>query len=252
VSTSSTPTITPITLSLPEVSIQAISFLHIAFYFLLASIIYYLSKKSLTLFAQSGALRKGGPLFYLLNTAIFLAPILVIFYGMTTVSKQSLFVGLLFFIVFSTVLALTLIEPAKALFASLLLYMRADFSAGDHVSFSSGKEGEVVSVGPLHIILNSKTGSRIVIPAHLALKDSYEVHVKRGGPAIVVSLSAEHISRPHLEKLAHLCPYKRKDSDVRISTINGEHKLSIEINHRDCRPWVYRYFENHLQKPYLG
>lgn len=233
--------------SLPQISIQAVSFLQVAFYFVLAGFIYYFSRKSLRILTQTGVLKKASPLSYGLNVLIFLAPLVIVVFGMTTVSKQSLFVSLLFFIVFSAVLTITLIEPARALFASLLLYLRADFRPGDHVTFASGKEGEVVSVGPLHIILNSKNGSRIVIPAHIAIKESYEIHVKRGGPAIVLSVSANKVSRKNLEKLAHLCPYKRKDSDVRISTINGEHKLSIEIVNRDCRHWVYRYFETHEQ-----
>jgi len=243
----STSELTQMTQSLPQISIQAVSFLQVAFYFGLAGFIYYFSRKSLRILTQSGVLKKSSPLSYSLSVLIFLAPLFIVVFGMTTVSKQSLFISLLFFIVFSAVLTFTLVEPARALFASLLLYLRADFRPGDHVTFESGKEGEVVSVGPLHIILNSKSGSRIVIPAHVAIKESYEIHVKRGGPAIVLSVSANKVSRKNLEKLAHLCPYKRKDSDVRISTINAEHKLSIEIVNRDCRPWVYKYFETHEQ-----
>ena len=41
--------------------------------------------------------------------------------------------------------------------------------------------------------------------------------------------------------------FKKKNSDIRISTQDGIHKLHIEVINRECRPWVNKYFEQHPQ-----
>ena len=82
---------------------------------------------------------------------------------------------------------------------------------------------------------------------HQILNQPYEVHAKKGGPSININIPSEKITRRNLERLAHLCAFKRKGSDIRISTAEGQHKLSIEIINRESRQWVQKYFEKHTR-----
>jgi small-conductance mechanosensitive channel len=110
-----------------------------------------------------------------------------------------------------------------------------------------GIEGEIQNIGALNIQIQSKSGSRTYLPNHRILNQAFEIHAKKGGPSIVIDIPADKISRRNLEKLAHLCAFKRKGSDIRISSTDNFHKLSIEIINREARPWVQRYFEKHIQ-----
>ncbi|MEM7646992.1 MAG: mechanosensitive ion channel domain-containing protein [Pseudomonadota bacterium] len=243
-STSSAPN--SFSFDLPELSLQVISFLQIGIYVLLALIVYYFSRRLVQVMSNTGALEKRTFYFQFLNVATFVLPGLIFLYGLTSVSQDSLFVSLVFFVIVSIVFGFALVDPARSLFASILINLRGDVRVGDFISIN-GIEGEIVMIGAFNLRILSKSGARIFVPTHQVLRNPYEIHAKKGGPSIVLSLPADKISKKNLERLAHLCPFKRKGSDIRISTVDTSHKLSIEIVNREARPWVYRYFENHFQ-----
>ena len=233
-------------IELPELSLQVVSFLQIGFYIALAIIVYYFTRRLMQLMSSTGALEKRTLYYQVINLSTFILPGLIFLYGLTNVSEDSLFVSLLFFVIFSIVFGFSLVEPTKALFASLLIAVRGDLKVGDYITFE-GFEGEITAIGAFNLIVHSKTGARTVIPTQRIMQNTYEVHAKKGGPSIVLNVPSDKISKKNLERLAHLCPFKRKGSDIRISTLEGNHKLSIEIINRECRPWVNKYFERHSQ-----
>ncbi len=233
-------------MDLPELSLQVVSFLQIGFFVLLASFTYYVMRRFLLAMRSTGALEKKTVFYQIINVSTFLLPGFIFLYGLTNVSQDSLFVSLLFFVIFSIIAGFALVEPSKSILASILITIRGDLKVGDYISFDS-IEGEIHAIGAFNILLLSKNGSRTFIPTHQILQRPYEVHAKKGGPSIMISVSADKISKRNLERLAHLCSFKRKGSDIRISTLDGQHKLSIEIVNRESRPWVQKYFERHTQ-----
>lgn len=233
-------------MELPELSLQVVSFLSIGFYIALAILVYYFTRRLLQLMSNTGALEKRTLYYRIINASTFVLPGFIFLYGLTNVSQDSLFVSLLFFVIFSIVFGFSLVEPAKALFSSLLITIRGDLKVGDYITFE-GVEGEITSIGAFNLIVHSKSGARTVIPTQRVMQNTYEVHAKKGGPSVILNISAEKINKQNLTRLAHLCPFKRKGSDIRISTLDGYHKLSIEIINRECRSWVNKYFERHSQ-----
>lgn len=230
----------------PELSLQVISFLQIGFYILLAILIYYLSRRMLMIFGNTGALEKRTLSFQILNISTFILPGFVFLYGLTSVSQDSLFVSLLFFVIFSIIFGFSLVDPSRNLLASLIITVRGDLKVGDYISINK-IEGEIYAIGALNVLLINKSGARTFVPTYQILQQPYEVHAKKGGPSIMVNVPADNISKRNLERLAHLCPFKRKGTDVRISTLDGSHKLSLEIVNRESRPWVIKYFDKHTQ-----
>ena len=241
---STIPVANSLPIDLPELSLQVASFLQIGLFALLAALVYYVARRLLFGISNTGALGKKTIFYRVINVATFIVPGLIFLYGLTQVSQDSLFVSLLFFVVFSIIFGFALVDPAKSILASLLITIRGDLKVGDYITI--GKiEGEIFSIGAFNILILSKTGSKTYIPTNQILQSPYEVHAKKGGPSIVVNVPSEKINKQNLERLAHLCAFKRKGSDIRISTQDGVHKLSIEIINRECRPWVHRYFEQH-------
>lgn len=229
-------------MDLPELSLQVVSFLQIAFYIMLSIFVYFLIRRLILLMGSTGALEKRTLFYQVINISTFVLPGFVFLYGLTTVSQDSLFVSLLFFVIFSIIIGFALVEPSKNLLSSLIISIRGDLRVGDYISFSE-TEGEIYSIGAFNVLLLSKNGSRTFVPTQKLLQNPYEIHAKKGGPSIMINVSADKISKKNLERLAHLCPFKRKGSDIRISTLDGQHKLSIEIVNRESRSWVNQYFE---------
>ena len=238
----STSSVNSFPMDLPELSLQVISFLQIGFFILLATFAYFIVRRLMMIMGNTGALEKRTLVYQVVNISTFLVPGFIFLYGLTTVSQDSLFVSLLFFVIFSIIIGFALVEPSKNLLASLLITLRGELRVGDYISFDK-IEGEINHIGAFNVLLTSKSGSRTFIPTQKLLQNPYEVHAKKAGPSIMINVAAEKMSKRNLERLAHLCPFKRKGSDIRISTLDGQHKLSIEIVNRECRPWVTRYFE---------
>lgn len=235
----------PLSQALPDLSLQVISFLEIGIYILMAASIYYMARKSLFTIRQTGVLERRTLTYQLLNISTFLIPGFIFLYGLTQVSKDSLFVSLLFFVIFSIVFGFSLVDPVKSILAAILITIRGDLKLGDYISLGE-TEGEVHSIGAFNILVITKNGSRTFIPTQKILNHPYEIHAKKGGPSILINVPSTKISKRNLEKLAHLCAFKRRGSDVRISTTEGFHKLSIEIVNREARPWVQKYFDKHI------
>jgi small-conductance mechanosensitive channel len=231
---------------LPELSLQVISLLQIGFYLALSTLSYYLARRILLAMGNTGALEKRTLTFQFFNISTFILPALIFLFGLTSVSQDSLFVSLLFFVVFSIVVGFSLVAPSKSILAALLITIRGDLRVGDYITMGD-LEGEIANIGAFNILILGKNGSRTFIPTHQLLNEAYEVHAKKGGPSIMVNIPSDKISKRNLERLAHLCAFKRKGSDIRISTMEGQHRLSIEIVNREARPWVQKYFEKHLQ-----
>lgn len=238
--------ISSLLIDLPELSLQVVSFLQIGFFLLFATLTYYVSRRFLLAFSSSGAVEKRTFSFQFLNISTFVLPGFIFLYGLTQVSQDSLFVSLLFFVIFSIVFGFSLVEPTKSVLASLLITIRGDLKPGDYITMGE-IEGEIINVGAFNIFVLSKNGSRTFIPTHQILQHPYEIHAKKGGPSITVNIPADKITKRNLERLAHLCAFKRKGSDIRISTDDGIHKLSIEIVNREARSWVNKYFDHHIQ-----
>lgn len=239
--------VNPLSLDLPQLSLRASSFIQIGFFIALAAMTYYLSRRVLKTMGNTGALEKRTLFYRMMNILTFILPGLIFLYGLTSVSRGSLFVSLLFFVILSIVFGFTLIDPAKSILASMIITLRGDLRVGDYITVGN-IEGEISSIGALNILIISKKGSRTFIPTHRVLNQAYEVHAKKGGPSITITVPADKISKRNLERLAHLCTFKRKGSDLRVSTMDGQHKLSLEISNREARPWVQKYFDKHLQR----
>ena len=233
-------------IQLPELSLQVISFIEIGFYIIIALLLYYFTRRLLMMFGNTGALEKRTLFFQLLNISTFILPGFVFLYGLTSVSEDSLFVSLLFFVIFSIIFGFSLVDPARNLLASLIITVRGDLKVGDYISINK-TEGEIYAIGALNVLLINKNGARTFVPTHHILQQAYEVHAKKGGPSIMITIPSDNITKKNLERLAHLCPFKRKGSDVRISTLDGSHKLSLEIVNRESRSWVVKYFDRHTQ-----
>lgn len=233
-------------IDLPELSLQVLSFFELGVFVLLATLTYYFTRKLLQAMGNAGAVEKQTLFFRILNLSTFILPVFIFLYGLTSVSKDSLFVSLLFFVIFSIVLGFSLVEPAKSVLAALLVTIRGDIRAGDYITMDK-IEGEISSIGAFNILILSKNGSRTFIPTHKFLNQAYEVHAKKGGPSISIGVPSDKISKKDLARLAHLCAFKRKGSDIRISTNDNEHRLSLEIVNRQARNWVQNYFDRHIQ-----
>ncbi|MCJ8278140.1 MAG: mechanosensitive ion channel family protein [Bdellovibrionales bacterium] len=231
---------------LPELSLQVVSFMQIASFIMVATLVYLALRKGLSLVKNTGVIEKKTLFFKTVNALTFVIPTFIFLYGLTTVSQDSLFLSLLFFVVFSIVIGFSLVEPVKALLASGLIHLRGDVQVGDYIHIGI-VEGEVQTIGAINIVIQTRSGSRSFIPTHQILQQSYEIHAKKGGPSISINIPADKIKKKDVEKLAHLCPYKKKNSDIRLSTQDGIHKLHIEVINRECRPWVNKYFEQHAQ-----
>ncbi len=233
-------------IDLPELSMQVVSFLQIGLFIALATLAYYVTRKFLQTMGNTGALEKSTLTYQVLNIATFVLPGLIFLYGLTNVSQDSLFVSLLFFVIFSIVLGYSLIDPMKSILAALMITVRGDLRVGDYITMGD-VEGEIAAIGAFNILVLTKNGSRTFIPTNKILNQAYEIHAKKGGPSIMINVPSDKISKRNLERLAHLCAFKRKGSDIRISTMDGQHRLSIEIVNREARPWVQKYFDRHLQ-----
>lgn len=231
---------------LPELSLQVVSFMQIASYGLLALLLYLVLRKVLRTVKNYGVIENTTVFFKVANVLTFAFPGLILVYGITDVSQNSLFLSLLLFVVFSIILGFSLIEPARSAFASSLIHLRGDLQVGDYIHIGI-TEGEVQNIGVFNIVLLTPSGSRCFIPNHQVMQQSYEIFAKKGGPSISISIPANKLKRRDVEKLAHLCPYKKRNSDIRISTQDGTHKLHMEVIHRDCRSSVTKYFEEHYQ-----
>ncbi len=236
----------PLPIDLPELSLQVVSFIQIGFFIAMAVLTYYVTRRVLQTMGNTGALEKRALVYQTLNIATFFLPGLIFLYGLTSVSQDSLFVSLLFFVIFSIVIGFSLVEPAKSILAAMLITIRGDLRVGDYITIDK-LEGEISAIGAFNILVLTKNGSRTFLPTHRVLNQPFEIHAKKGGPSIMINLPSEKITKRNLERLAHLCAFKRKGSDIRISTMDGQHRLSIEIVNREARPWVQRYFDKHLQ-----
>jgi small-conductance mechanosensitive channel len=240
----STTSVNQLGMEFPELSIQVVSFFQIGFFVVLAILAYYLSRRFMQILSSSGVIEKRSLTYQVLNISTFVLPGIIFLIGLTRVSQNSLFVSLLFFVIFSIIFGFSLIQPARNILASLFITLRGELRVGDYISLAQ-VEGEVLSVGAFNVQIQSKSGSKTFIPNYHILQSPFEIHAKKGGPSIMINIPSDKISKKNLERLAHLCPFKRRGSDIRISTIDGNHKLTIEIVNRQCRPWVNKYFSKH-------
>ena len=231
-------------MAFPELSIQVVSFFQIGFFVLFAILAYYLTRRMILILSNSGILEKRSITYHIFNISTFVLPGIIFLLGLTKVSQNSLFVSLLFFVIFSIIFGFSLIQPARNILASLFITLRGELRNGDYISLGQ-VEGEVLAVGAFNVQIQSKSGSKTFIPNYHILQSPFEIHAKKGGPSIMINIPSDKISKKNLERLAHLCPFKRRGSDIRISTIDGNHKLTIEIVNRQCRPWVNKYFTKH-------
>lgn len=238
---------TPLGFDLPELSLQVVSFMQLASFALVAALVYFVLRKLLKTVKNSGAVERRTLFFKGIQASTFIIPVFIFLYGLTNVSQDSLFVSLLLFVVFSIVIGFSLIDPVRSIFASGLIQLRGDLQVGDYIHIGI-LEGEIQSIGALNIVIHTRSGSRSFIPTHQVLQQSYEIFAKKGGPSITISIPSDKIKKRDVEKLAHLCPYKKRNSEIRLSTQDNVHKLHIEVINRECRSWVNQYFEQHSQK----
>ncbi|MCB0378049.1 MAG: mechanosensitive ion channel family protein [Bdellovibrionales bacterium] len=239
--------INPFALNLPELSLKVASFLEIGTFILIASLVYFLLRKALKMVKNAGLIQVRGPIFKTLNIATIAIPSFIFFYGLTLVSRESLFVSLLFFVIFSIVIGFSLVDPIRALFAASIISLRGDLQVGDYVHLGI-IEGRILKIGAFNIVVQTKSGSKTFIPTHQFMQQSYEIHSSKGGPSVTINISDDHLSKSEVELLGQLCPYRRQGSDIRLTTQDGIHKIHLEVINRDARSHIIKYFEVHGQK----
>ena len=232
-------------IEIPSLSLQVVSFLKIGIYLGLSGLIWLVLRQIVAISVNAGIVRRKSIIFQILNFSSFILPGLFFLYGLSVISRESLFASVLFFVIFSIVLGFVLVEPARNLFSSLILNLRGDLKAGDYVK-TKDTEGEIQNIGAFSILIINKSGSRTYVPNHQFLEMPYEVFAEKGGPTMLVSYPTSKITKKNLIRIAHLCPYKRKGSDVRLSTIDNTHNVTLEVINRECRPWVSQFFDNHI------
>lgn len=230
----------------PEFSIHTFSFFKIGFFIAFSFLIYYLSGKLVRLMLNTGVLGRTSLYYKILKACTFIVPVFFFLIGLVNVSQDSLIISFFFFITFSIVLGYSLIDPAQSLIASVVIGLRENLMVGDYIVMKDF-EGEVLSIDTFHITLQSPQGVKTYIPTHHILKTTYEVHSKKEGPSVTMTIPSDKISRRNLERLAHLCPFRKQDSTPKISNFENGYKLSMEIINQNCRLQVNEYFEKHWQ-----
>ncbi len=230
----------------PEFSVHTFSFFKIGFIIALSFLIYYVSGKLIRLMLNTGVLGKTGIYYKIINASTFIVPVFLFLIGLINVSQDSLMISMFFFLTFSITLGYSLIDPAKSLIASLVIGLRENLMINDYLIMKDF-EGEILSIDTFHITLLSPHGVKTYIPTHHILETAYEVHSKKGGPSITLTVLSGKISRQNLERLAYLCPFRKQDSMVRISNVENNYKLFMEITDQNCRPQINEYFEKHWQ-----
>lgn len=230
----------------PELSIHTFSFFKIGFVIALSFFIYYLSVKLVHLMVNTGVFGRSGIYYKIINACTIMVPVSVFLIGLINVSQDSLIISFFFFITFSIILGYSLIDPAKSLIASIVIGLRENLTVNDYIIMKNF-EGEVISIDTFHITLKSSQGVRTYIPTHHILQTTYEVHSKKEGPSINITIPSDKISIQNLERLAYLCPFRKQDSTVKISNSEDGYQLFMEIIDQDCRFQINEYFEKHWQ-----
>ena len=226
---------------LSNLSLDVTFFLEIGFFTALAGLVHHIGRHLIHVMGNTGVFEKRNLMYQLVNAGTLVLPGFIFLYGLTLVSQKSLFISLLFFVVFSVVLAFSLVGPAQSLMAFLLIHLKEELKQGDTIRLKD-QQGEVYHIGVFHILIVTQKGARIFIPTHQLSQHSYEIQAKKGGGLIHIHMDAEKISRHKLEQLAHLCPFKRKGSDIRILTSGKEHQLTLELVNQESGGWVQGYF----------
>ena len=230
----------------PELSIHTFSFFKIGFVIAFSLLIYYLSGKLVRFMLNTGVLGRSGIYYKLINACTFIVPVFFFLIGLASVSQDSPVASLFFFLTFSIILGYSLIDPAQSLIASVVIGLRENLTVNDYLIMKDF-EGEVLAIDTFHITLQSPQGVKTYIPTHHIFKTTYEIHSRKGGPSMTLTISSNKISRKNLERLACLCPFRKQDSMVKISDFENEYKLFMEIVNQDCRLQVNEYFEKHWQ-----
>ena len=230
----------------PEFSIHTFSFFKIGFTIAFSFFIYYFSRKLVQLMVNTGVFGTSGIYYKIINAGTFVIPVFFFLIGLVNVSQDSLIISLFFFITFSIILGYSLIDPAKSLIASMVISLRENLMVNDYIIMKDF-EGEIISIDTFHITLESPQGVKTYIPTHHILKTTYEVHSKKGGPSITITIPSDKISRKNLERLAYLCPFRKQDSTVKISNSKNGYQLFMEITNQECRLQANEYFEKHWQ-----
>ena len=229
-----------------QLSLDMFSIFKMVFVVVIAALVYHMMRGWMKLLLNTGVIGKTGVYYKFINAFVFIVPTLVFLFGLTNVSQNSLLVSLVFLITFSIVLGYSFVDSAKSLLVSLIIHLRGDLMVGDYLAFGQC-EGEIVSMDAFQITLRSPQGVKIHIPTHIIFKNVYKIYPKRGGPSFSITIPLNKISQRDVERLAWLCPFRRENSDVKISLVGNSYQLSMEIISQDCLPQVNQYFERHWQ-----
>lgn len=241
-----TPNINQLGFELPELSLQVVSFLQLATFLVLAVLLYFAGRKFISIINNTGLLESTSHLYRSLNIGSIALPVFIFLYGFTIVSKESLFVSLLFFVIISFVIGFSLADPIRSLFSSMVINFKGELNVGDYIHFGDF-EGKILAIGIFNVIVETRGGNRSYIPTNQFMKQSFEIRAKRGGPSILVSYPSKEINRDEFELLASLCPYKRENSEVRVLHIDQMYQLQLEVIDQDCRREVITYFNSYLK-----
>jgi|GEM_PF-3734567 len=229
---------------LPDLQLQVFSFFELAAVIAVALAVYYIFRKLLIVCGNLGFLERSSTAYKVVNILSFVLPSLVFLYGFSQVSKNSFFISLLFFVLVSFVGAFALIDPARCLMATMMIHLKGNLREGDFIVVGDA-QGKIVQVGPLSLVIVSRGGNKVFLPTYKVLRMPYEVHDRGGGSTISLELSG-HFEKQKIERLAHLCPYKRSNSDVIVTKKNDLNRLKMELHSRDLKPLVEKYFDTYL------
>ena len=231
----------------PDIYLHSFSFLKVAIIITFSLLCYYLLKKLIRFFVNTGVLGKSHIYYKTSNVLILIVSVLIFLIGLTNVSGESLLLSLFFFVTLAIIVGFSLVDLAKSFLASIILGMKEGLMVGDYVTIKN-LEGEVISIDTFFITILSDNGVKNYIPTHLVLKNTFHIQPKKMGPSITLTVPIDKVSGQNLMRLAYLCPFRKKESPVKITkTEKNNNKLFMEMIHQNCKDQVKEYFERHYQ-----
>ena len=230
----------------PEFYLHSFSFLKVALIIIFSLLIYYLLKKLTQLFVNTGVLGKTHIYYKTSNIFILIISVLIFLIGLTNISGESLLFSLFFFVTLAIIVGFSLVDLARSFWASIILGMRENLTVGDYLTVKNF-EGEVISIDTFFITVLSDQEVKIYIPTHMILKNTYQIHPKKAGPSITLTVPCNKISRQNLLRLTYLCPFRKKESQVKITTTEKNHELFMEVINQDYQVQIEEYFKKHYQ-----
>lgn len=245
------PSTQHLNLELPKFELQLLSLLEIAILVLVSFLIYSALKKIQKSFLNHPAFEGRKQAYRFFNSLTLTLPSVIFVYGLSILSEDSWLLNFGIFVALTFVFGFSLTGPARSLVAMFVLKLRGDLKVGGFVEIGEHR-GRIKQLGPLNLHLLTPSGDQTLIPGAQVLESSVSIGKSRTHPMVIVTLPGI-FSIKAIESLAHLCPYKKEETDITV-TLTSEKNIEVgievshEVTHAEHGKEIEQYFLKQLRQ----